>query len=50
MRGTKANELTKCSRMFYEAFIKIASASQIDDSLFVTYGDENKLIKFVKAK
>lgn len=50
MEGTKANELTKCGRIFYDAFLKLDSVSQRGDSLFVTYGDMNKLIKFVKGK
>ncbi|MFZ7144262.1 MAG: hypothetical protein ACO1G6_02875 [Bacteroidota bacterium] len=50
MWGSKAMELTKCGHDFYDAFINLDSISQRGDSLFVTYGDANKLIKFVKVK
>ncbi len=50
MWGTKVNELTKCGHMFYDAYLNFTSVKQRGDSLFVTYGDANKLIKFVKVK
>ena len=50
MEGSKAMERTKCGHNFYDAFLDLTSLTQRGDSLFVTYGDENKLIKFVKVK
>ena len=43
-------ERTKSGHNFYDAFLDLTSVTQRGDSLFVTYGDENKLIKFVKVK
>lgn len=50
MGGTKRNELTKCSRMFYDAFRNSTSVFLNEGRLNVTYGSENKLMKFVKAQ
>ena len=49
MGGTKRNELSKCSRMFYDAFKNSTSVVLNYDSLKIAYGSENKLMMFVKA-
>lgn len=50
MGGTKRNELSKCSRMFYDGFVNSTSLILNGDSMNITYGSENKLMKFVNAK